>query len=169
MRARLVRPEFWHDAKMADLPLPTRLTYIGLWCISDDSGYFAWNPREIGADLYPHMSAGRRDRQVGGDLDRLVAAGRVVILSCQRHAFIPTLETHRIVGGNRSDRVKRAHFTESTTASYQEPPLSTTKARSVSGSGCISESVLVSGRRGANGSKNPGLTSLSAILPRVVA
>lgn len=146
MRARLVRPEFWHDEKMADLPLPTRLTYIGLWCIADDAGYLAWSPREIGADLYPHMTVGRRDRQITTDLERLVAAGRVVVLDCERHALIPTLERHRIAGGNRSEKVKHAHLKESTDTSVQRSTQRTDKSRSESVSPSLSESVSPSPR-----------------------
>lgn len=159
-----MRPEFWHDSKMADLPMPTRLTYIGLWCIADDSGYFAWNPREIGADLYPHMSAGRRDKQIDGDLERLVAARRVLILDCQRHAVIPSLEKYRILGGTRSDRVKHAHFKESTDDYVQSGTQRTDKSRSVSSSGLLSDSVSPSPRRGANDSKP---TSVHDILSRI--
>lgn len=154
MRARLVRPEFWHDSKMADLPMPTRLTYIGLWCVADDAGYFAWNPREIGANLYPHMPVGRRDKQVAGDLNRLIDAGRVRVLACERHAVIPTLERHRIAGGNRSEKEKLSHFKESTYTSVQESTERTDKSRSVLVSPSVSESVSPSGRNGANDSKN---------------
>lgn len=39
MRARLVRPEFWADSKVARMSDSVRLFYVGLWCVADDCGY----------------------------------------------------------------------------------------------------------------------------------
>lgn len=140
MRARLIRPEFFSDEVMAALPVSARLTYIGLWQLADDSGYLEWHPREIGAALYGFESAGRRNRHIEGDLERLLGAGRVQLLECGVHALIPTLPDHRVKGGNLSFNVRTRHQNR---CYVQVRTQSTDKYVSVSVSESESESVSV--------------------------
>jgi hypothetical protein len=110
MRIRQVKPAFWTDAKVAKLGYPTRLFYIGLWCIADDAGWLEWDLDELGAMLFPHESPGRRRRHVTTWAEELVRVGRVVLLDCGC-AVIPTLDTHqRHAGGNRSFQFRDAHL-----------------------------------------------------------
>jgi hypothetical protein len=39
VRIRQVKPAFWADSRLAELPERTRLFYIGLWMIADDAGW----------------------------------------------------------------------------------------------------------------------------------
>lgn len=127
MRVRLVRPAFWSDAKMAALPVPVRLTYIGLWCLADDAGVFVWDAQEIAAELYRFEAVKHRERAVIDHLDVLLTAGRLELLSCRRHARIPTLPLHRAKGGERSfwlwDRHKQ-HCTTSPDVGLRSETLS---------------------------------------------
>ena len=52
MRIRQVKPAFWTDARIAALPAPARLFYIGLWMVADDAGWLRWDPSQIANELY---------------------------------------------------------------------------------------------------------------------
>ena len=110
MRARLVRPEFWADSKVARLSDSTRLFYIGLWSVADDAGYIDWDLPQIAAELMPYRGVATRERLAHIAADALIAAGRIEVLGCGRHAWVPTLERHRIAGGNKSEAVKKVHL-----------------------------------------------------------
>lgn len=54
MKIRSIRPEFFSDAKMAQLSAYARLLYIGLWCYVDDEGRGEYLPKKIEGDIFPH-------------------------------------------------------------------------------------------------------------------
>ena len=109
MRIRSVKPDFWRDRLMADLPADIRLFYIGLWQEADDAGWLRWQLDEIAADLYPYRSVRLRERQVRGWSARLVDIKRVEVHPCG-HALIPKLTKHQLSqGGSKSKYVLGEH------------------------------------------------------------
>lgn len=94
MRIRQVKPEFFRDKDMAALPWRTRVTYIGLWCIADDAGWFFADYVEIARELYGFDGWRVRERWVLEDLTTLQAGGQVEIEPCG-HSLIPTLVEHQ--------------------------------------------------------------------------
>lgn len=94
MRIRQVKPAFWADARIAALPAPARLFYIGLWMTADDAGWLRWDPSQIANELYGYESRKRRERDVETFLALLVSAERVVVHDCG-HVFIPKLTEHQ--------------------------------------------------------------------------
>lgn len=98
MRIRQIKPEFWKDAKLSELSDATRLFFVGTWQISDDSGWFRWNPEEIGAELYPFGSRKVRERRIRQHVEALVAIGRIHIHPCG-HAQIPHMPAHQHLAG----------------------------------------------------------------------
>lgn len=155
MRSRLVRPEFWSDSLVAQLPDPVRLLYIGLWCVADDAGYLEWDYARIGSELMPYRMPTARAKRVEQLSATLIESGRVRLLECGRHAVIPSLERHAIAGGNKSERVRNEHSkvcpTRVRTMSGLVRTPSTDKSRSESSSLSLSESDSPSPRRRANG------------------
>lgn len=111
-RTRLIRPEFFTDERMAALSVPTRLTYIGLWTLADDDGYFERRPVEIAAALFRYESPARRLQRVTKALDELAAASRVKWLDCGDHGHIPTLSEHAAQGGRKSYASRDKHRRE---------------------------------------------------------
>jgi len=94
VRVRMIRPAYWTDAD-----LHTRLTadqrefYIGLWMLSDDGGYVAWDVDRVGAELYPYRSPGWRRRHLTDWVEKL---GRhVKVLDCGKHLLIPNLPRYQ--------------------------------------------------------------------------
>ena len=53
-RSRIVKPEFWSDEKLARLSRDTRLTYIGIWNVSDDYGVVKGDPVWLKSQIYPY-------------------------------------------------------------------------------------------------------------------
>lgn len=53
MRIRTVKPEFWQNQDLANLPAETRLLAIGLLNYADDDGYFVNNPALIRGAVFP--------------------------------------------------------------------------------------------------------------------
>jgi len=94
MRIRQVKPAFWADARIAALPAPARLFYIGLWMTADDAGWLRWDPSQIANELYGYESRKRRERDVCAFLALLVEAKRVVVHDCG-HVEIPTMVAHQ--------------------------------------------------------------------------
>ena len=109
MRIRQVRPEFWSDETLAELPDSARLFYIGLWNISDDAGWLEWSPQRIGALLYPYRPTRRRNREIEAWGKLLVADSRLRIYECGC-AEIPTLPRHQRVAGKPAFTVRDRHF-----------------------------------------------------------
>jgi hypothetical protein len=52
-RQRMIRPEFFVDAELADLPPITRLLFIGLWTLADREGRLKDRPRMIKLAILP--------------------------------------------------------------------------------------------------------------------
>lgn len=98
MRIRQIKPAFWADGRMAELPESTRLFYVGLWMIADDAGWFRWDAVEVARDLYGYEGRARRERRTTGMFDQLVAIGRIVLHECG-HAEVPKLGDHQHLAG----------------------------------------------------------------------
>ena len=129
MRIRQVRPEFWSDETLAVLPDAARLFYIGLWNVADDAGWIEWQPRRIGALLYPYRTARRRERDVETWAQLLVEDGRLLLLPCGC-GHIPTLTRHQKIGGNRAYPVRDEHLSKHQSGQvWTSPPVRLSNVR----------------------------------------
>ena len=110
MRIRQIKPEFFGDADMACIPFRARLTYIGLWCIADDSGWLPVDAVQIAHDLYGFDARKAREAWVIADLVTLQEYGRLTVFDCG-HGYIPTLERHQRMtsGTRRVEMHQKAH------------------------------------------------------------
>lgn len=52
-RARFIRPEFFTDEKVSDLPFGAALLFCGIWCHSDLRGVFECSPRILRGLIFP--------------------------------------------------------------------------------------------------------------------
>ncbi len=53
-RIRSIKPEFWTDATIVQLPFEARLLFIGLWNFCDDDGYISDEPDQIRLQILPN-------------------------------------------------------------------------------------------------------------------
>lgn len=55
MRARNIKPGFWKNELVAQMPPIVRLLYIGLWCLADREGRLEDRPSRIHIELFPYQ------------------------------------------------------------------------------------------------------------------
>ena len=53
-RIRYLKPEFFTDEDLADIPFQTRLTFAGLWCYADREGRLEDRPKYLKAMIFPY-------------------------------------------------------------------------------------------------------------------
>ena len=98
MRIRQVKPEFWKDAKVAELSEGARLFYIGTWQLCDDAGWMRWDVANIAAELYPFEGRTARERRVSRHAAALATLGRLHLHDCG-HAQVPKMPSHQHLAG----------------------------------------------------------------------
>lgn len=54
MRARSIKPGFFKNEKLGELPPLARLLFIGLWCLADREGRLEDRPKRIKAEIMPY-------------------------------------------------------------------------------------------------------------------
>lgn len=69
-RARNIKPGFFRNADLVELPVETRLLFVGLWTLADREGRLADRPKQIKMEIYPADAF-----DVGAMLDELQGAG----------------------------------------------------------------------------------------------
>lgn len=69
-RIRTIKPEFWTDEKIVQLPFEARLIFIGMWNFCDDEGYLWHEPDRIRMQVLPND-----DIDIDAIIDLLSASG----------------------------------------------------------------------------------------------
>jgi hypothetical protein len=72
-RIRTIKPTFFKNEELAEVPMSARLLFIGLWCLADKEGRLEDRPKRIKAELFPYDSI-----EVDSQLSRLQSAGFIV-------------------------------------------------------------------------------------------
>ena len=52
-RIRTIKPEFFLDDELAELPMVARMLFVGLWTIADCEGRMEDRPKRIKAQILP--------------------------------------------------------------------------------------------------------------------
>lgn len=110
MRKRIIKPSFWSSERLAGVSHGARLTYIGLWQLADRSGHLRYNPRWIGAQLYPYESVSVEDW-----LNELEKAGEIFVWDSEcghRVLTIRHFEKHQHVHPNEAESEYDDEFNE---------------------------------------------------------
>lgn len=91
-RSRLIKPGFFRNETLCELPHATRILYAGLWGIADREGRLEDRPKRIAADVFPYEPL-----DVDAMLDELAAAGFIVryVVAGARYIAIPTFLDHQ--------------------------------------------------------------------------
>lgn len=53
-RARNIKPGFFQNEELAEIPFEGRLLFIGLWTLCDAHGKMEWRPKKVKALLFPY-------------------------------------------------------------------------------------------------------------------
>lgn len=86
MRARSLKPGFFKNEDLADLPFEYRLLFQGLWCVADREGRLEDRPKRIKADVFPYD-----DVDVNAALSALEKAGFITRYSHEETPYIQVL------------------------------------------------------------------------------
>ena len=54
MRARNIKPGFFQNDELAELPFAGRLLFVGLWCVADREGRLEDKPKKIRGLVFPY-------------------------------------------------------------------------------------------------------------------
>jgi hypothetical protein len=76
-RIRTIKPEFWTDSLMVELPALARLLFVALWNAADDYGCLRDEPERLAMELMP-----REDPQeIDGYIQLLIACNRLTYMA----------------------------------------------------------------------------------------
>ena len=91
-RIRAVKPEFFRNEQLAELPFEDRLLFVGLWTQADKAGRLEDRPKRLKGELFPYD-----DLNVEASLGRLANAGLIVRYEGNgvRLIAIPTWHKHQ--------------------------------------------------------------------------
>jgi hypothetical protein len=97
-RIRTIKPEFWEDEKIGNLPIPCRLLFIGCWNFADDYGVIRGNASIIKSQIFPY-DENLRTSEIKKWLDALVNARMLVpiIHDGESYYYIRTFRSHQIL------------------------------------------------------------------------
>ena len=54
MRSRNIKPGFFKNEQLAELPFEARILFAGLWCLADKEGRLQDRPKRIGVEVFPY-------------------------------------------------------------------------------------------------------------------
>jgi len=93
-RARNIKPGFFANEQLAELPFETRLLFIGLWTLADREGRLEDRPKRIRAQVFPYDSG----LDVDGLLGQLEIAGFVLRYEVggERYAQVVNFAKHQV-------------------------------------------------------------------------
>lgn len=121
-RIRTIKPEFWVDDVMVELPIEARLLFIGMWNFVDDEGYIEDKPKRIKMQIFPADNILIED-----SLSALCDSGRLHafdsdqgpllrVANWERHQRINRKSETRFTGitprNRTSSVITHAHFSE---------------------------------------------------------
>jgi hypothetical protein len=94
MRIRSIKPQFFLDSKILDLPPLARLLFIGLWCCADREGRMHYDPRELRRQVLPDETQAVFDEMFGA----LTAANLVRLYAVESSSYvdIPHFLAHQV-------------------------------------------------------------------------
>lgn len=72
-RIRTIKPEFWTDSLLVQMPHLTRLLYVALWNVADDHGFVRDEPDRLAMEVMPRENP----EDIDAHLQLLFAAGRL--------------------------------------------------------------------------------------------
>lgn len=137
-RIRTIKPTFFSSLTIAALPIPTRITFVGLWCYVDDEGRGVDDARLVKADVWP-LDDGYTVRKIEADLVLLTERGLIERYEAGGRRYL------RVVNSKEHQRINRPQ------PSKLPPPPERTD-RSVNGQGAHTATDMSSHGTGADDS-----------------
>ncbi len=103
-RTRMIKPEFWSDEKLSKISRDARLTFIGMWNLSDDYGVSKGHPAWLKNNIFPYDDIKLSDFQKW--LKELEAICTIIPFtsSGEQYYFIKNFSKHQTI--NRPSQAK---------------------------------------------------------------
>ena len=114
-RIRYLKPEFFSDEDLAELPFQARLTFAGLWCYADKAGRLEDRPKFLKAMIFPYDNV---------DMEK-----QLDMLSNGKHENgMPFIQRYKANGSKliqiiKWDKHQKPHHTEKESNFPPAPPL----------------------------------------------
>ena len=102
-RIRTIKPDFFFDEHLTELPFEARLTFIGLWCYADKAGILEDSPKKLKAVLFPYeeidMEAILSDLSKKPFITRYEIGGKnyIQVVNFHRHQVVHHTERESIL------------------------------------------------------------------------
>jgi hypothetical protein len=87
VRSRNIKPGFFKNERLAEIPPDARLLFIGLWLMADREGRLEDRPKRIKAEIFPY-----ENRNIDTLLNKLWKAGFITRYKVDGHAYILVLK-----------------------------------------------------------------------------
>lgn len=123
-RARNLKPGFFRNADLAELPVEARLLFAGLWTLADRVGLLADRPRQIKMEIYP-----ADDFDVDALLQQLHDAGFIQRYRVGGVGYIRVLNFTRHQNPHHSEKASGIPLPESPWSTPGVPPESSRSPR----------------------------------------
>jgi len=125
-RIRNIKPQFWLDEDLGQVPRDIRLLYIGLWNLCDDYGVFEWRPSRIKVQLFPY-DVDISGKEIASWLDKLEEIKKISQFknNDKNYGYIPGFPRHQDIKNPSKWRFAIPPETGNTPALLQPYPSST--------------------------------------------
>jgi len=122
-RIRTIKPAFFSSLSNADLPIPTRMTWIGLWTYVDDKGRAVDDARLVKAAIWP-LDDAYTAKKVEADLVTLEKAGKIgrYIHDGQRYFAVVKWKDHQRIDKPQPSKLPPAPWEEDSGNDPGMPP-----------------------------------------------
>lgn len=99
-RIRTIKPQFFMNEDMAELPPLSRLLFVGLWTLADKEGRLEDRPKRIKAHILPYD-----DYDIDAALDQLADGLFIMRYSFESHHYIQinNFKKHQRITGTEAD------------------------------------------------------------------
>lgn len=110
-RIRTIKPEFWTDEKIVQLPFHARLLFIGMWNFADDDGRMKDHPDRIKMQVLPND-----DIDITLTIDILLAANLIERWHGEEDSVlvIKGFKEHQVVSHPAKSKIELRNYKKST-------------------------------------------------------
>src|SRR5262245_38063187 len=98
-RMRTIKPGFFANETLTELPLAARVLFAGLWCWADRAGRLEDRPRRLKGEIFPY-----EDYDVDGLLEALAGAGFVLRYAVDGERYIQVVNFARHQNPHKMER-----------------------------------------------------------------
>lgn len=140
MRIRTIKPEFYSDEDLCELPALTRILFTGLWGLSDCEGRQEYRPKFIKVQVLPYDNC-----EIESMLEQLRSAGFIKIYSVGDREYIQVVnfKTHQRIMGKEAENQSK----------LPPPPSDETSKKKIKKRGNNGENSGINGEASENAGK----------------